>query len=49
MLIVSQNFQEQFGERSPGGKGYFFSNVRSGLIVAMVSQRGALSSPETTG
>jgi len=30
-------FQERFGQKDSDGPGYHFSNVRSGLIVALVS------------
>ena len=30
-------FQQRFGQRSSNGDGYHFSNVRSGLIVALLS------------
>ena len=29
-------FQQRFGQRNANGGGYYFSNVRSGLIVALV-------------
>lgn len=31
------DFQQRFGQRDSDGDGYHFSNVRSGLIVALVS------------
>jgi MFS transporter, SP family, sugar:H+ symporter len=31
------NFQQRFGQRDSDGEGFHFSNVRSGLIVALVS------------
>ena len=30
-------FQQRFGQKDSDGPGYHFSNVRSGLIVALVS------------
>jgi SP family sugar:H+ symporter-like MFS transporter len=29
-------FQQRFGQKDSDGQGYHFSNVRSGLIVALV-------------
>tara|TARA_R110002060_G_scaffold11007_3_gene16292 strand:+ start:674 stop:1033 length:360 start_codon:yes stop_codon:yes gene_type:complete len=36
-FLGMRDFQEQFGQRNKDGSGYHFSNVRSGLIVALVS------------
>jgi len=36
-FLGMKNFQEQFGQRNSDGSGYHFSNVRSGLIVALLS------------
>lgn len=35
-FLGMRDFQEQFGQRNGDGSGYHFSNVRSGLIVALV-------------
>ncbi|KAG4421802.1 hypothetical protein IFR04_005052 [Cadophora malorum] len=36
-FLGMRDFQEQFGQRNKDGSGYHFSNVRSGLIVALLS------------
>jgi SP family sugar:H+ symporter-like MFS transporter len=36
-FLGMENFQRRFGQRNSDGSGYHFSNVRSGLIVALVS------------
>ena len=36
-FLEMDDFKERFGERSPGSNDYTFSNVRSGLIVGLVS------------
>lgn len=35
-FLGMRDFQERFGQRNKDGSGYHFSNVRSGLIVALV-------------
>lgn len=42
-FLAMQNFLQRYGEPGPGGK-YQFSNVRAGLIVALVGERSPLSS-----
>lgn len=36
-FLGMKDFQERFGQRNHDGSGYHFTNVRSGLIVALVS------------
>ncbi|KAH7409253.1 sugar transporter family protein [Cadophora sp. MPI-SDFR-AT-0126] len=36
-FLGMRDFQEQFGQRNNDGSGYHFSNVRSGLIVGLLS------------
>ena len=41
-FLGMRDFQERFGQRNHDGSGYHFSNVRSGLIVALVSTASLL-------
>lgn len=36
-FLGMKEFQERFGQKDGSGDGYHFSNVRSGLIVALLS------------
>ena len=47
-FLGMKNFQERFGQKDSTGDGYHFSNVRSGLIVALVRALSKLKTRKLT-